>query len=295
MKSNHYRSRTLPIACVGTIAEMGDSHQGKPAWSDEYTLLCERCGYVIDGLPEEGVCPECGIGIRESLPANRPGTVWQQKPGFGSMLTTSMTTLRRPVRTLDTLAVTPPRLRPLVWLAAMPIGQLMGVTLLLLFEIERPLPTGGSVSWTPGSAPGSVALGVILGLLLTPLAAAVLTVLTWIEARGLVIFGAQRGGRVYPELAHSIVRHGAAGWLVSGLGALMALPFMWSLESEVSWILGYPNDGAPRTWALALAAAGVGVMILGFLGFELFAWLGLRRCKFANRPKLHHGMPARRT
>ena len=290
-----YRSCASPIEGAGTIEQMGEGHQGNQAWTDEYTLLCERCGYVVDGLAEDGVCPECGLEIARSLPSNRPGTPWQQRSGFRSMLETSMTTLRHPVRTLDTLAVTPPRLRPLVWLAAIPFGQLMGVALLLLFEIERPLPNGGSMSWTPGSAPGSVALGVILGVLFTPIAAAVLTGLTWIEARGLVIFSAQRGGRVYPELAHCIVRHGAAGWLVSGLGAIMMLPLMWSFELELGLYLGHQQDGSPQAWVFALAVAGVGVTILGFLGFEFFAWLGLRRCKFANRPKPDDAFPQTRT
>ena len=29
-------------------------------WKDEYTLLCEKCGYVIEGLEDSKVCPECG-------------------------------------------------------------------------------------------------------------------------------------------------------------------------------------------------------------------------------------------
>lgn len=289
-----YRSGETPIEAGGTIEQMSESHKGNRAWADEYTPLCERCGYVIDGLPEEGVCPECGFEIAKSMPSNRPGTPWQQRPGFHSMLVTSLTTLRHPVRTLDTLAVEPPRLRPLVSLAALPFGQLMGIALLLILEIERPLSSGGSMSWTPGSAPGALALGMILGAILTPIAAAVLVGLTWIEARGLVIFSAQRGGRVYPKLAHSIVRHGAAGWFVSGLGALMLLPLAWSFELEIGLSLRHAKDGNPRSWLVALAAVGLAVTILGFLCFEFFAWLGLRRCKFANRPKRNEGLPQTR-
>lgn len=291
MRHDGYRPLEPTTEGRCTIAEMGDGHQGKPAWDDQYTLLCERCGYVVDGLPEEGVCPECGREIEKSLPSNRPGTPWQQHPSIRSMLATSWTTVWHPVRTLDTLAATPPRFRALVILAALPFGQLMGIALLLVFQIERPQPNGGSVAWTPGSAPGAFALGVLLGVVLTPIAAVVLAGLTWIEARGLVIFGAQRGGRVYPELAHSIVRHGAAGWLVSGIGAIMMLPMVWSLELEASWPAPSPNGDSPQIWTIVLATAGFSIMVLGFLGFELFAWLGLRRCKFANRPKPSTEMP----
>jgi hypothetical protein len=37
----------------------------------EATLLCERCGYVLEGLDERGACPECGQPIAESLPSRR--------------------------------------------------------------------------------------------------------------------------------------------------------------------------------------------------------------------------------
>ncbi|MEZ6318065.1 MAG: hypothetical protein R3B49_04810 [Phycisphaerales bacterium] len=47
-------------------------------WADEYTVLCERCGYVVEGLDPAGACPECGKPIAESLPERRVGTPWQR-------------------------------------------------------------------------------------------------------------------------------------------------------------------------------------------------------------------------
>jgi hypothetical protein len=253
-----------------------------PDASNPYTLLCERCGYVVDGLPVDGVCPECGTDIAHSLPANRPGTPWQQRPSFATMLGTVWLTVRHPARTLNTLAVTPPKFWRLVWIGAAPFGMLLGVATLLALEVERPLPSGGSVAWHPGGMTDSLVVGLVLGAVMVPLAAGALAALTWVEARGLVIFSAQRGGRVYPELAHAIVRHGAAGWLVSAIGALLMLPLAWSLEASVGPGIA-PNRGAPPAWVLAMAGVGLVLVALGFLGFEFFAWLGLRRCKFANR------------
>lgn len=44
-------------------------------------VLCERCGYVLNGLPDTGNCPECGLPVAEStvasprrLPAWETGT-----------------------------------------------------------------------------------------------------------------------------------------------------------------------------------------------------------------------------
>lgn len=237
---------------------------------------------MIEGLASDSVCPECGSPIAPSLPDRRTGTPTQNRPGVGSGLVTAWLVVRRPLETLDVMKVAPPRIRGLVLLAALPLGQLMGVGLLLAFEVHRSLPSGGSTVWTPGSVVGSLALGVVLGLLLTPVAAAGLAVLTWIEARGLVVFGARSGFRMHPTLAQAIVRHGAAGWLVTGLGAALVLPLAWSFEVEVGPLLGRPPFGDPPAWIMALAALGILLSVLGFLFFEFFAWLGLRRCRFAN-------------
>ncbi|MFI4882724.1 MAG: hypothetical protein ACIAQU_09085 [Phycisphaerales bacterium JB064] len=260
------------------------TEHGKQAWADSYTLLCERCGYVIEGLAEDSVCPECAKPVAESMPGRRPGTPWQQRRGLRPMLHTWWLVVRHPLRTLDTMTVARPRMRLLLLLAALPFGQLMGIAMILLLEVEHPIPNG-SMSWTPGSAMGSLSLGAIIGLALTPLAALALWLLTWIEARGLVLFGAQAGTRMHPDLAHTIVRHGAVGWLLAGLGATLILPLAWSYESEMGLIYGHPKYGGPADWTIALATAGVFLAILGFLAFECFAWLGLRRCKFANRSR----------
>lgn len=249
---------------------------------NDKTLLCERCGYIIEGLPVAGVCPECGLPIEQSLPSRRQGSPMQRRHGFGPLLLTSWLVLRHPLRTLDSMSVSKPPVRALLLMAALPIGQLLGVGVLLLLELER-RTASGAASWSPGSVIGSMALGIILGCLLTPVAMLMLGALTWIEARGLVIFGAQAGSRMHPELAHTIVRHGAAGWLVSGLGAALMLPLAWGLETEFARYLGSGVGHTLPRWSLLLAALGIALVLAGFLAFECFAWLGLRRCRFANK------------
>ena len=267
-----------------TTATARDDHNSEaPAqrpWEDPFTLLCERCGYVIEGLDAASVCPECAKPIVESLPDRRPGTPWQRQRGVAPMVKTWFATARSPASVLAIMAVKPPRIRLLLCLAALPIAWAIASGLLLLAERERPLPSGGTVSWSPGSIVGSMMLTVAGGLVLTPLVAILLGALTWIEARGLVLISAQRGFRVHPELAHTITRHGAPAWLVCGLGAALVLPLLWRLQLD--WRLAW---GEPPAWLAFLAAAGVIIAIAGFLGFEFFAWLGLRRCRFANRSR----------
>lgn len=261
------------------MSTMPDAARSDRIWNDPHTLLCEACGYVIEGLPSDGPCPECGRPIARSLPENRPGTPWQNLRGWRPMLTTWWLAMRHPLCTLDMLTANPPRYLLLRVLAGGPLGLLLATLLLLVFERESPTPGGGSQSWSPGSALGAIIMALVLGVVLTPVAAWLLGVLTWTEARGLVIISARRGTRVHSRLAHSIVRHGAVAWLFCGVGAAMAIPWLWGFESE--WRI---ERGPMPAWTFALAIVGLGVAFIGFMTFEMYAWLGLRRCKFANIP-----------
>ena len=259
---------------------MPEDARSTRGWTDVYTLLCERCGYVVEGLPEDGPCPECGVKVDESQPKRRTGTPWQICRGFVPTAATALLVITQPRRTLDRMRIQPPRVALVLIAAALPIGCLLGAALVLVFEMERPLPGGGSTAWSPGSYFGAWMLALVIGAVLTPMVASVLWGLTWVEARGLVIFGKQNKFRIPPDLAHTIVRHGAFGWLLCGVGAALTLPLAFAFETE--WRMAHGPPGRPAYW---LAYVGLGMAILGFLAFEVFAWLGLRRCKFANRER----------
>ncbi len=68
---------------------------------DPFTLLCERCGYVIEGLDQDGVCPECGKPIVESLPGARIGTAWQQKQSKRNLFRTWWMMFRYPKKSIE--------------------------------------------------------------------------------------------------------------------------------------------------------------------------------------------------
>lgn len=212
-------------------------------WADEYTLLCERCGYVIEGLATDGACPECGKPISESLPERRVGTPWQQRPSFVNLLRTWWMTLRHPKRTLDVMA------------------------------------------FDDGGGDRLMQITCLVGLVLWP----VLFSLTRIEMRGLQLFGKQRGERITRSIAGTVCAHGAAGWVVSMLGlgfglVLAAIGYGLSLEVDRLPAGQYDPFIASALVGLGLGA-GSGIALGGFLFFEWFAWLGLRRCKYANRAR----------
>src|SRR5438067_13684900 len=67
-----------------------------PAQSD---LLCEFCGYTLNGLPEYSNCPECGRAIEASLRSQRRPPAWEPARGwqkFPSFLDTTAAVIFRP-------------------------------------------------------------------------------------------------------------------------------------------------------------------------------------------------------
>ncbi len=262
------------------------------AWKDEFTLLCERCGYVVEGLPPEGACPECGKPIVESLPERRPGTIWQNRSEPRPFLRTLIQTLLHPIRTLETIAVNPRRdHRLMVWsnmLAACLFSMGWWSTGLLTLLAEQ-----------PAAFPVWAVVVVVTAFALFGL----LWVLTLVESWGLRVIARGRCLRISADLSRSITAHGCVGWVVGGTAFfifnLTADSIMnatrYDLASDPDapqmfrdYIIAFGNPPAP--WSVYLAwLLRTFAMLGGFLFFETFAWLGLRRLKYANR--VRPGMP----
>jgi hypothetical protein len=66
-----------------------------PAESD---LLCEGCGYTLNGLPGDSKCPECGRPIDESAKSQRTPPAWELRgrSSLRSFLQTSADVVFRP-------------------------------------------------------------------------------------------------------------------------------------------------------------------------------------------------------
>ena len=249
------------------------------SWDSVLTLLCERCGYVIEDLDSDGPCPECGKPISECMP-RRPGTPWQQHPSLRNLVKTWWMTLRHPKRTLDTMTLHGDQGATLASLSIFVsvVSAVVLATLPLIID--------------PGLFFPVLFVGGVIG---TSLSWLILFTLTAIEGMGLRIIARHRGFRVDHQISWSIVGHGSVGWLISAVSFMLGI---WSLVGYLYWtetIGGSRNDGVGTLLRVLITAFFLGGIPLGFLFFEWFSWMGLRRCKYANhpaaRPREDHAEP----
>jgi hypothetical protein len=222
-------------------------------------LLCERCGYRLDGLDAALPCPECGTPIAESLPARRVGSAWQRRPGLVAWLKTNWTTIRHPWTRWDEVRVS--REWWLLFLNALAVGALFAVFF-------------GDTLDNSARSPGATLLWSVW-VFAVPFGAAIIG-LSLVEGLGLRVLGRKNGWRITRDVSGAVVAHASIGWLLAA--PVMAAEYAYfrslSWPGALAWI------NAPWWWmALAWAAAP----LAGLVGFELLAWLGWRRMKFANR------------
>lgn len=230
------------------------------------TLLCERCGYVLEGLPAENDCPECGTPIAESLPEHRIGTPWQRDPGWGSYVQTARSVLFGRTRLFEQMAMESERS------AALLRSNLFAV--FAIFALSSP----GHAWNVGGHAITLIVAGVVFGVL----AALLVAILTTIEALGIRFFGSREGFRIDRLASLAICAHGSFGWIISAIGLHATIATFITLRKGIDG--GDISHAQSFALLLTLVLSLLGTLA-GFLFFEFFAWLGMRRCKFANRTR----------
>lgn len=233
--------------------------------ADEYALLCETCGYVVDRLPDTGQCPECGRAIASSLPEARPGTPWDQGPSLRSWLKTGRLVMRRPRRTFEQMRLD---VRP---------GELLFYNCLIAACIGA-APFAITAARQLRDASGSSALTMLaIGVVAVPLIQCVLLILSTIERVGIQIVGRAHAWRVTRTVAAAVCELSSYGWVAGA--ALFTTTFILATSFDDAWQSAL---GAHSAWRLTLIPASA---LLGMTVFETLVYIGVRRCKFTNRAR----------
>lgn len=250
---------------------------------DDYSPLCEDCGYDLAGLHASGSCPECGRAIARSLPAARTGSAWQQRPGFFAWVRTFWRVLRHPTeefaRTRIDLRVKGLLAVNLIIGATLAAAPWAGVT-----TIERALRVGFFDVEPSFMGP------VLVGLLVTVevgLVAFVLLALTWVECLGIRFFTRRRGWRLTRAGAWQVCAHASFGWIFCGTLAMLFLAAMFSILRLYGVAPGGTLDLAPTLpirldWYQVIGVGGPALAyFVGLIIFETLVYKGVNACKFA--------------
>ncbi len=237
-------------------------------------LLCERCGYDLEGTPAGGVCAECGLAVGMSLGERRPGSPFQASPGFLTYLVTVGAAWVGPRGDRERPRAGGWRERGLWGVVAVESERSIvfaGVTLLLVpvvFWAGMVVTDAGVGFLNPAAGFGLVVNGAFF-----------LAFLTVVESLGIQFFGRRRGWRITPDVAAAVVCHASPGWLTAGV--LSAVGWMVGQALDQSNWVDLPGafPGFLSTPSFMLANGG---FLVGLLHFEVLVWLGVRNMRYAN-------------
>lgn len=236
----------------------------------ETDVLCEGCGYTLNGLPETGNCPECGRAIEPSLGAGRGLSRFEIRPTFKSFIETTLAVLFAPRAFYETLATrvdTPQAVLFARWHRA--VASVLFFVAATAHYVWMTLTTGLGSSYDIGVWP------LVFVFLIGPLAVYLCLVGVTRLAAWLSSIEARYWGM---RLPHPIVRRGlrfhAACYLPV---ALLALSIVLGYRAL---LLGGVFSFASATWYLYTLCAAV-IVSAAYL-FRMY-WIAMKSMMYANR------------
>lgn len=227
----------------------------------ENDLLCEHCGYTLNGLPAASNCPECGTPIDQSIKSERVPPAWEQpqRSRLATFFETSADVIVRPTWFFRTSTT-----RGDVDRAARFADLHWGIATLLFATAGTIHARVSFLGWSPLATFFALFIGTYLTLWLTTWAAARLT--AW-EAN-------YRGIRLPIHVVRRGMYYHAAHYLPVGMIALAIVG-----GYAIALRYGLVNPNTITTYLYTLCAAVV--LAAGYL-FHTY-WIGMRNMMYANR------------
>lgn len=234
----------------------------------ETDVLCEGCGYTLNGLPETGNCPECGRPIPESVGTHRRLSSFEATGSLRSFLDTTLDVLLRPTAFYSALRARQDTVRSVTFtnwhrliasalFALAAFGHLLWILDTSLGGIDRPL-------WLD-----LIALAGAF-LIILPLMIGVTALASWLSA----IEAKYWGMRLPRPIVRRAMRFHAASYLPVGL---LAVAIVWGFRAAMLNRLIPPEK---VTWYLYTLCAAV-ILSAGYL-FRMY-WIAMKGMMYANR------------
>lgn len=233
-------------------------------WTDEYTLLCEKCGYVIEGLDTDGNCPECGKPIAESIRSDHPGNLWQNSFSFFVIIHSWYLILRHPIQQSQMLKVNEDESFAMNW-AVNFIAAALITPAITIFVIAISIDSG----WY-----GNNIIGIIFYTIIAMGYWIVASSYATLASPRVQLIARWRKRRLVLPAARTAVSFASVGFTLSPVLISFSLVLISGL---IVLNIDYPTFGRVLTllWLLSFPAS----LVL----FELLLWLACRRLVFRNQ------------
>jgi hypothetical protein len=230
----------------------------------EHDLLCEFCGYTLNGLPEQSNCPECGMPIAASIGSKRHPPLWEQRRW--SFIATTLQIIFRPTQFFSSTTARGNLRR------AATFGHMHWILASILFGIAG--STHASLFYMSGLWTAKLFSRLSGAALLAIVSYAGLWATTWLAVRLTAWEAAYRGLRLpLPVVTRSMYYH-AAHYLPVGLAAVATV---------VTYAILYERRMLDvQTLTPYLYAICAEIIVAAAYLFKTY-WIGMRNMMYANR------------